>query len=115
MDRMIAYCGLVCSDCDAYRIRQSDDREVMERVAARWRVEYNRPDATADDVICDGCTAQGRHWVRCAECPIRACGVARGVANCAYCDDYDTCEKLAEFYGYLPEAKAMLDAIRASL
>ena len=39
----------------------------------------------------------------------------RGVVNCAHCGGYASCEKLAEFYGYLPEAKAMLDAIRASL
>jgi hypothetical protein len=115
VDRMIAHCGMVCSDCEAYENRHTNDREAMERVAARWRVAFNRPDATADDVICDGCTAQGRHWVRCAECPIRACAAERGVANCAYCDDYDTCEKLTELIASIPEAKAMLDAIRASL
>lgn len=111
---MIAYCGLVCSDCDAYHMSQCDDPEARERVAARWRVAYRRPDATADDVVCDRCTAQGRLWLRCVECPIRACAMARGVTNCAYCDDYDTCEPLNELLAAIPAARETLDAIRAA-
>jgi len=115
VDTMIACCGLVCSDCEAYQIRHTDDRELMERVAARWRVAFNRPDATADDVLCDGCTAPGRHWPRWAECPIRACAVERGVTNCAHCPDYETCERLNELLSSIPEARETLDAIRAAL
>ena len=37
MDKIIAYCGLVCSDCSAYVATQANDQEALERVAAQWR------------------------------------------------------------------------------
>ena len=113
MDRIIAYCGLICSDCPAYIATQANDQEALERVAAQWREEYNAPQLTVESVICDGCLGDGRKGSHCAECEIRACGVARGVANCAHCIDY-TCEKLEKFFGFVPAAQGVLDGIRQS-
>jgi hypothetical protein len=119
MDKIVAYCGLVCTDCPAYVATQADDRAALERVAAQWREEYNAPHITVESVICDGClTDDGRKCSHCAECDIRACGVARGVANCAHCADYARqggCEKLEGFFGFVPDARAVLDEIRRSL
>ena len=119
MERMVAYCGLACTDCPAYIATQADNRAALEQVAARWREEFNAPDITVESVICDGCvTANGRHCGHWYECDIRACGMERGVTNCAYCADYARhggCEKLEGFFGFAPEAKATLDAIRQSL
>ena len=112
MDKIIAYCGLICTDCPAYTATQANDQAALERVAAQWREEFNAPNITAEAVICDGCLSGGRKCSHCAECPIRACGLERGVANCAYCADYDTCQKLAGFFGFVPSAKAVLDEIR---
>jgi hypothetical protein len=114
MDKIIAYCGLVCSDCSAYVATQANDQEALERVAAQWREEYNAPNVTVESVICDGCLSDGRKCSHCAECEIRACGVARGVANCAHCADY-ACEKLEKFFGFVPGARGVLDEIRHSL
>ena len=115
MDKMIAYCGLVCTDCPAYIATQADDRSALERVAAQWREEYNAPHLTVESVICDGClTEEGRKCSHCAECEIRACGVMRSVVNCAHCADY-ACEKLEGFFGFVPDARAVLDEIRLSL
>ena len=116
MEKIIAYCGIVCSDCPAYLATQADDRAALERVAAQWREQFNAPEITADSIICDGCLATNgaRLSGYCATCEIRACGVDRGVVNCAYCSDY-ACEKLEGFLGHLPEARAMLDNIRQSL
>jgi len=115
MDKIIAYCGLVCTECPAYIATQADDRAALEQVAARWREEYNAPDITVEFVICDGClTDEGRKCGHCFECEIRACGLGRGVVNCAYCDDY-TCEKLEGFFAFAPDAKASLERVRQSL
>ncbi len=115
MDRMIAYCGLICTDCPAYIATQADDRAALERVAAQWRQEYNAPDITVESVICDGClTDQGRKGSHCFECDIRACAMALNAANCAHCADY-ACEKLQGFFGFVPDARATLDGIRAGL
>ena len=114
MNRMVAYCGLVCTDCEAYIATQTDDRAALERVAAQWREEYNAPHITVESVICDGCLDGGRKCSHCSECEIRACGVARGVVNCAHCGDY-ACDKLEEFFGFVPPARTVLDEIRLSL
>lgn len=114
MERLVAYCGLVCSDCSAYIATQANDPAALERVAAQWREEYNAPTTTVEDVICDGCVTEGGH--KCSHCPacdIRACGVERGMVNCAYCADYP-CEKLERFFASVPDARAVLDEIRSS-
>ena len=115
MERMIAYCGLVCTDCPGYLATQADDRAEMERVAAMWREEFDAPNITVESVICDGCvTDGGRKCSHCFECQVRACGVERGVINCAHCADY-ACEQLEGFFGFVPEARVTLDGIRAGL
>ena len=115
MDRIIAYCGLVCTDCPAYIATQANDHAALEQVAAQWREEYNAPNITVESVICDGCLgSNGRHCSHCFECEIRACGMERGVVNCAHCADY-ACEKLEGFFGLVPEAKTTLGGIRQSL
>ena len=114
MDRIIAYCGLICSDCPAYIATQPDDYAALERVAAQWREEYNAPNITVQSVLCDGCLSGERKCSHCAECEIRACGLERGVINCAYCSDYP-CETLAGFFGFVPNAKVVLDEIRHAL
>jgi len=115
MDRMIAYCGLVCTDCAAYIATQTGDRSAIEQVAAQWRVEFDAPDITAERVMCDGCLGMaGRKCGHCAECDIRACAMALNVANCAHCADY-ACDKLEGFFGFVPDARALLDGIRADL
>jgi hypothetical protein len=115
VNKIIAYCGLVCTDCPAYIATQANDRTALERVAAQWREDYNAPDISVESIICDGCLSDdGRHCSHCFECEIRACGAARDVANCAHCAEY-ACEKLAGFLGVVPEARATLDGIRAGL
>lgn len=114
MDRIIAYCGLVCSECGAYQATQANDPQALERVAAEWREEYNAPGITAAYAVCDGCLGEGRHCGHCSECDIRACGVRHGVANCAHCEDYP-CARLASFLDAVPIAKATLDEVHRSL
>ena len=113
-NRMIAYCGLVCTDCPAYVATQADDREVLERVAAQWREEYNAPDITVESVICDGCLDGGRKSGYCSTCEIRACAVEHGVVNCAHCADY-ACGRLEGFLSQAPDARTVLEEIRQSL
>lgn len=115
MTQMIAYCGLICTECPAYIATQANDRAALEQVAAQWSEEYDAPKLTADSVICDGCLgSMGRKFGHCFKCEIRACAMSRTVVNCAHCDDYG-CETITGFFGFVPEAKATLDGIRARL
>ena len=114
MKRIVAYCGLVCTDCKGYIATQANDLAMLEQLAEQARKEYNMPNATAEAAKCDGCLGDTTYKCGyCAECAIRACGVSRGVTNCAYCPDY-ACEKLTGFFGMAPEARTTLEAIRTS-
>jgi hypothetical protein len=120
MNSIVAYCGLVCSDCDAYVATQANDLEGLERLAQRAREEFGMEDATAEASMCDGCLADGgRQIAYCAMCEIRACATGRGLGgppplNCAHCADY-ACQKLEGFFAHATDARAVLDEIRASL
>ncbi len=85
---MISYCGLNCVAC---------------------------PDGLFE-VSCDGClTTDGKHTEYWSEtCQIRPCATDKGIANCAYCDDYG-CQKLMTIHRMFPKAKATLDKIRRNL
>jgi hypothetical protein len=113
-DQIIAYCGLVCSDCDAYIATQANDQAALERVAAKWRQEYNAPGITVESVLCDGCLSGPRKCGHCAECDVRACGIERGVVNCAHCPDY-ACDRLQRYFGFAPQMRTVLDEVRLSL
>ncbi len=115
MDTIIAYCGLVCTECAAYLATQADDWAALEQVAAQWAKEFDAPDITAESIVCDGClTDMGRKCGHCYECDVRACAMARDVANCAHCDEY-ACQTLESFFGFVPSARATLEGVRASL
>jgi hypothetical protein len=114
MKSMIAYCGLVCTDCSAYIATQKNDMEGLKEIAARWGEELNLALAW-EDCRCDGCRAvTGRQIAYCRECQVRACAISRGMENCAHCPDY-TCAKLEGVFGFAPEAKAKLEEIRQTL
>ena len=116
MERMIAFCGLVCTECEGYLATQANDWTELERLATRARAEYNAPPTTtAKDLQCDGCLNDtGLKNGYCAVCEIRACGAAHGVANCGHCPDY-ACEKLTAFFGMVPAARGALDEVRSAL
>lgn len=111
MDKMIAYCGLTCTECLAFLATQKEDDAERAKVAKMWSEQFN-VDLKPEDINCDGCLSDGdRLFSHCHVCEIRKCGVQRQVVNCAYCDDYG-CEQLTAFLDMVPEAKNTLEAIR---
>jgi hypothetical protein len=110
-DRLIAVCGLICSECGAFIATQNDDDARRKKVAEEWSKGYHaeiKPEA----INCDGCTSESeRVFNYCHICEIRACGRKRKVKNCAYCEDFP-CEKLDKFFEMAPHAKTTLEEIR---
>jgi hypothetical protein len=116
MERMIAVCGLDCGPCEARVATQADDDIEKQRVAAKWREAFGEPSIDANYVTCDGCLSGSAFlcgW--CRQCPLRICAIARNVATCADCVEYDVCEKLVEFDKNAPGAKDRLAKIKAEL
>ena len=116
MNRMVAYCGIVCSECPALLATQEDDDAKRKKVAEAWSKQFN-VDIKPEQVNCDGCPpSEGKRvFFYCNICEIRKCGQEKRVENCAYCDEY-ACEKLTSFFtNMVPEAKTTLEEIRKSL
>jgi hypothetical protein len=114
MDKMIAYCGLVCTECEAYTATKANDAAAIEQIARKWAEDYGAP-ITPEGVWCDGCLSSGpRLCAHCGQCEVRGCALSRGVVNCAHCADYG-CEIIAGFIANVPQAKTVLEEIRASL
>jgi hypothetical protein len=110
MATMIAYCGLVCSDCEAYKATKANDDNLRKEIAAKWSKEYNH-EMKPEDVNCDGCTVDGRHIGYCGMCQLRACAQEKKVKNCGWCAAY-SCEKTDAFLKMVPQAKKNLDAAK---
>lgn len=114
MQEILAFCGLTCTECPAYLATQNDNDEERRGVAETWSQQYNS-DIKPEDINCDGCLpGHTQYFHHCSECDIRACGVAREVENCAYCDDY-LCDRLERFLGLVPAAQTRLDSIPSAL
>lgn len=113
---MIAFCGLDCAQCEAYKATQANDDAAKLAVARKWEKEFHIPKVELSDVTCDGCTTFGKRLSGyCTQCKVRECAVAKGVVNCAYCTEYASCTTLNGFLANVPVAKANLDQIHASL
>ncbi len=114
MDKMIAFCGIVCTQCPAFLATQEDDDAKRKKVAETWSKQYNA-DIKPEQIDCDGCMSQGkRRFFYCNMCEIRKCGQEKGVENCAHCTEY-ACDKLTKFFAMAPAAKTALEQIRKSL
>jgi hypothetical protein len=113
MSKMIAYCGLDCAECKAFKATQSRDSERKKQLAKQWseglKVEF-RP----EDIDCDGCmSSRISGWCR-KICKIRPCAEKRAVKTCAHCGDYP-CGTLKEFLSKEPVATKNLEEIRRTL
>jgi hypothetical protein len=111
MDKMVSFCGLVCTECPAYLATQADDNEKRKETAVLWSKMYGA-DIAWEAINCDGClSTTGRLFGHCHVCEARKCGQEKGYTTCAPCDDF-ACEKLEPIHKAVPEAKAALEEIR---
>jgi hypothetical protein len=114
MSDIIAFCGINCSNCEAYLATRNNDDAARRAVADDWSARYHF-DCKPADINCTGCQPDGGAKVgHCSECGIRQCGLKKGVQNCAHCASYP-CAELERFFAMVPDCKARLDAIHAQL
>jgi hypothetical protein len=109
--KIVAKCGLACSECPAYIATQKNDDALRAETARKWS-EMFKADIKPGDINCDGCQSESpRLFNYCSTCEIRKCARARQVATCAACPEY-SCKKLDDFLAQVPEARAALEEIR---
>lgn len=115
MKKMIAFCGLICTDCPTYIATQKNNDEERKKIAEQW--SSDQYPLKPEDINCDGCLAVGKKLIKfCNMCEVRACGFERNIENCAHCSEY-LCEKLNKLLEHIqaPEAKLTLEEIKKSL
>ncbi|MFH1961488.1 MAG: DUF3795 domain-containing protein [bacterium] len=111
MEKMIGFCGIVCTECPTFLATQKDDDDERRKVAEMWSKQYNM-DIPPEHINCDGCLSESeRLFGHCKVCEVRKCGQEKSLKNCAYCDEY-ACEKLNKFFEMAPNAKTTLEEIR---
>lgn len=92
MNKLIAYCGLDCEQCDARKATLTNDDALREKVAALWS-ELNNAEITAEMINCEGCRIDGAKTPFCDSlCPIRQCALKKGVETCGSCVEMKNCE-----------------------
>jgi len=112
MEKMIAYCGLVCSDCPTFLATKNDDDAARAKTAAFYSEKFGF-NLTPEDINCDGCLSKGGKLIAyCKACDIRQCCREKGLDNCAVCDD-QPCDKLTKFHQFSPDAKTCFDSLVA--
>ena len=110
-EKIIAKCGLVCSDCPAYIATKNNDDPLREETAKKWSAMF-KSDIKPSDINCDGCQSESaRLFSYCAVCEIRKCAREKKVTTCAACPEY-SCEKLDKFLADVPEARKVLEELR---
>jgi hypothetical protein len=108
---MLAYCGINCAECKAYKgTIQTDEGLLKQAAGAYWDGRYD-----PQEWVCLGCTPADQPFLAkyCATCSIRECAAAKGVPNCAACVEYDSCARLKEFLaGESPVLGQRMDWLR---
>lgn len=92
MKKLIAYCGLDCEKCDAYKATQNNDNALREKVAKLWS-EMNGVEITPEMINCEGCRVDGIKTPYCDSlCPIRQCALGKGCETCGNCSEMKCCQ-----------------------
>ena len=114
MEKVIAFCGIICSECPAFIATKNNDDNKRKETAKLWSKRYNAY-IKPEDINCEGCQSKtGEIFNYCNVCEIRKCGQEKGIKNCAYCSEY-VCEILDKFLKIAPEGKTTLDEIKKGL
>lgn len=91
---MMAVCGINCVECPCYKATLSSDIEGLGKIAKDWSGGENQYEAK--DMVCLGCSPNNEVlFTWCRSCGVLACASEKGMPNCAVCDDFSSCAKIA--------------------
>ena len=97
MSKMIAYCGIDCSKCDAYIATITNDSELKTKTEKDWS-KLNNATILPKHINCNGCRKDGAKTIFCSNlCPIRKCAVKHSADNCTQCKKYNDCDTIQTF------------------
>ncbi len=109
MGKMMAYCGLMCDECNAYKATANNDDALRRQTSEEWSKLYGA-NVKAEDVNCLGCKSDV-NFNYCGMCRIRACNIKRSISNCSECDLF-SCDLSEEMFNHAPELRGRLQQLR---
>ena len=110
MEKMIAYCGLDCTKCDAYIATLNNDQSLREKTAKLWS-KLNNTQIFPEQINCQGCRANGVKTEFCQSiCAIRQCALKKGVDTCGECGSLKKCQTIKAIISNNPEALKNLNS-----
>ncbi len=113
MSDQIAYCGLDCGECRAFKATMAKDSSWKKTIAEEWN-ETLKTEFEPEDIECYGCKSDViSGWCR-KICKVRPCAERRNLGTCAECVDYP-CENLKAFLSSEPKARDNLEARRRTI
>lgn len=111
MKKFIAYCGLDCEECDAYKATLNNDNVLRAEVAKLWS-EQNNVEITPEMINCEGCRVDGAKTPYCdSMCPIRQCALKKAYETCGNCAELEKCQTVGMVISENPEAAENLKNI----
>ena len=109
MNQMMAYCGIMCDECPAYKATLNNNDELRKKTAGKWSKIY-KADIRPEQINCRGCRSADRFYY-CEICGIRACSIEKRLEHCGKCDSFP-CSKVNAVLDHAPAAKERLEAAR---
>jgi hypothetical protein len=111
MDKMIAFCGIHCSECPVYLVTQKNSDVMREKVLKLWSKQYNM-ELSIEDINCQGCKTDGNQlFAHCKKCDIRSCAQEKRIDSCIKCNSYP-CKQIEDFFSIVPIARDNLEKLR---
>lgn len=105
MGEMMAYCGLLCNECPAYKATVADDMPMREETAEKWSAMYGT-NIKPEQINCLGCDSSVL-FGHCSVCEIRSCAKEKSLKDCGKCEDF-VCKKVEGILNYDEGAKKRL-------
>ena len=107
MQPILTRCGYRCDLCLAYKPNVEKNPTNQQKLSDGW-FKYFGFRLPASEICCDGCMSDNPKLID-QSCPVRPCVIARGLDNCAQCEQY-VCEKLTQRLFVFGEVKRRVGA-----
>ena len=92
---LVAPCGLYCGACPMYLDTQDKTGDRFKSLLKQF--SSGNMQIKKEDLLCDGCIANGRVATFCRKCAIRACAEEKpNVTRCSDCSEYP-CTRITSF------------------
>lgn len=109
MNQMMAYCGIMCDECKAYKATMENDNELRKITAKQWS-KINKTGYQPEQINCKGCRSQDR-FIYCESCEIRSCCIEKQLDHCGDCSSFP-CNKVKTIADNVPGVKERLKAFK---